>query len=155
MNLPALVESGIVDIEFSSDVKIIQPVNLYGCRIGDGVFVGPFVEIQRNVVVGRRTQIQLHTFICDLVTIGGYCFIGRVVRFINNIFATGVPACGDLTLWRLTQAGNKVLVDSNAAIIPVSICDGEFVGKGAVVVHDVATPGRYMGNPARCIPDRL
>jgi acetyltransferase-like isoleucine patch superfamily enzyme len=153
MNSPRLLESGIVDVEFGSDVKIVQPVNLYGCRISDGVFVGPFVEIQRNVVIGRRTKIQSHAFICELVTIGDDCFIGHGVTFVNDTFSTGVPARGDRTLWRSTQVGNNVSIGSNATIMPVNICDGAVIGAGAVVVHDVSTPGRYVGNPARRIPD--
>jgi acetyltransferase-like isoleucine patch superfamily enzyme len=153
MNLPTLLQSGIVDVEFGSDVKIVQPVNLYGCRIGDGVFVGPFVEIQRNVVIGRRTKIQSHTFICDLVTIGDDCFIGHGVTFVNDTFSAGGPALGNRTLWRPTQVGNNVSIGSNATIMPVSICHGAVIGAGAVVVHDIETPGRYVGNPARRIPD--
>ncbi len=153
MNLPILLESGMVDVEFGSDVKIVQPVNLYGCRISDGVFVGPFVEIQRNVVIGRRTKIQSHTFICELVTIGDDCFIGHGVTFVNDTFSTGGPALGDRTLWRPTQVGNNVSIGSNATIMPVSICHGAVIGAGAVVVHDIETPGRYVGNPARRIPD--
>lgn len=153
MNLPMLLKSGIVDVEFGSDVKIVQPVNLYGCRIGDGVFVGPFVEIQRNVVIGQRTKIQSHSFICELVTIGDDCFIGHGVVFVNDTFSIGGPARGDRTLWRSTQLGNNVSIGSNATIMPVKICDGAVIGAGAVVVYDVSTPGRYVGNPARRIPD--
>ena len=153
MNLPILLESGIVDVEFGSDVKIVQPVNLYGCRISDGVFVGPFVEIQRNVVIGRRTKVQSHTFICDLVTIGDDCFIGHGVTFVNDTFFTGGPALGDRALWRPTKVGNNVSIGSNATIMPVSICNGAVIGAGAVVVYDIDTPGRYVGNPARRIPD--
>lgn len=153
MNAPLLLESGIVDVEFGAGVKVVQPVNLYGCRIGDGVFVGPFVEIQRNVIIGRRTKIQSHAFICDLVTIGDDCFIGHGVTFVNDTFSTGGPARGDKSMWRSTQVGNNVSIGSNATIMPISICDGAVIGAGAVVVHDIGTPGRYVGNPARRIPD--
>ena len=153
MNAPLLLESGIVNVEFGAGVKVVQPVNLYGCRIGDGVFVGPFVEIQRNVIIGKRTKIQSHAFICELVTIGDDCFIGHGVMFVNDTFSTGGPARGDSSLWRPTQVGNNVSIGSNATIMPVSICDGAVIGAGAVVVHDIVTLGRYVGNPARRIPD--
>ena len=39
----------IVDVEFGEDVTLVEPVNLYGCTLGDGVFVGPFVEIQKRL----------------------------------------------------------------------------------------------------------
>ena len=46
------------DVEQGVDVKIVEPVNLYGCELGDRVFVGPFVEIQRGAVIGacKRTD---------------------------------------------------------------------------------------------------
>jgi UDP-3-O-[3-hydroxymyristoyl] glucosamine N-acyltransferase len=58
------------NVIFGKDVEIIKPVNLYGCKIEEKVFIGSFVEIQKNVKIGRRTRVQSHTFICELVTIG-------------------------------------------------------------------------------------
>ena len=45
-------------------VILVEPLNLYGCRIGDNTFIGPFVEIQKDVVVGNNCRIQsLTTFV--------------------------------------------------------------------------------------------
>ena len=63
---------------------------------------GPFVEIQRNVTIGRRCRIQSHAFVCELVTIGDDCFIGHGVMFVNDLFRTGGPARGDRSQWRAT-----------------------------------------------------
>ena len=68
----------------------------------DGCFVGPFVEIQKGVVIGARTRVQSHAFICELVTIGADCFVGHGVMFINDTFSTGGPARGTAELWRET-----------------------------------------------------
>ncbi len=65
------------DVKFVSNFIIVEPVNLHGCVIGDGSFIGPFVEIQKGVILGNRTKIHSHTFICELVTIGNGCFIGN------------------------------------------------------------------------------
>lgn len=151
MNAPVLLHAGIVDVDFGVGVKVVQPVNLYGCRIDDGAFIGPFVEIQRDVVIGRRSKVQSHAFICEQVTIGDDCFIGHGVVFINDTFANGGPARGDKSLWRSTKVGNNVSIGSNATIMPVSICGGAVIGAGAVVVRDITEPGRYAGNPARLI----
>jgi len=75
-----------------NNVKIVEPVNLYGCSIGDNVVIGPFVEIQKNVTIGNRSKIQSHSFICELVKIGCDCFIGHGVMFINDAFNSG-KAC--------------------------------------------------------------
>ncbi len=148
---PTLYTSAIKDVQFGSSVKIVEPVNIYGCTIGDACFVGPFVEIQKDVIIGHRTKIQSHSFICELVNIGDDCFIGHGVMFINDLFAKGGPARGDKTLWKSTRIGNQVSIGSNATILPVTICDNVVIGAGAVVTKDIHQPGVYAGNPAKKI----
>lgn len=135
------------------EVKIVEPVNIYGCSINDNCFVGPFVEIQKDVTIGQRTKIQSHTFICELVNIGDDCFIGHGVMFINDLFQKGGPAQGDKSLWKSTNIGNHVSIGSNATILPVNICDHVVVGAGAVVTKSITKPGIYVGNPARLIKE--
>ena len=89
------IEASIRDITCGDNVTIIEPSNLYECNLGDNVFVGPFVEIQKGVTIGARTKVQSHSFICELVAIGEDCFIGHGVMFINDTFAGGGPAGGD------------------------------------------------------------
>ena len=144
-----IAHGGIVDVDFGIGVRVVMPVNLYGCRIGDNCFIGPFVEIQRGAVIGNNTKIQSHSFICDMVEIGSECFIGHGVVFINDDFAAGGPAGGDRTRWRSTRIGNRVSIGSNASILPVNICDDVVIGAGAVVTRDIERPGIYSGNPAR------
>jgi acetyltransferase-like isoleucine patch superfamily enzyme len=146
-----LLKAGIVNAHFGANVTVIEPVNIYGCEIGDHVFVGPFVEIQKDVSIGARTKVQSHAFICELVTIGSDCFIGHGVMFINDTFAKGGPARGDKTLWKSTRIGDQVSIGSNATIMPVRICDRVVIGAGAVVTKDIEKPGIYAGNPARLI----
>ena len=148
---PILLQAGIVDVMFGERVKVVQPSNLYGCHIGDETFVGPFVEIQRGAVIGKRCRIQSHAFICDLVTIGDDCFISHGAMFINDLFAIGGPARGDRQLYRATRIGNHVTIGTNATILPVSICDNVVIGAGTVVTHDITEPGIYAGNPARLL----
>jgi acetyltransferase-like isoleucine patch superfamily enzyme len=124
-------------------------VNLYGCTFGDGVFVGPFVEIQKGVSVGARTRVQSHAFICELVSIGEDCFISHGAKFINDPFRTGGPARGDRSQWKDTVVGDRVSIGTNATIMPVSICDDVVIGAGAVVTKDITESGTYAGNPAR------
>ncbi|MAE07110.1 MAG: UDP-3-O-(3-hydroxymyristoyl)glucosamine N-acyltransferase [Nitrospinae bacterium] len=142
-------DSGIVDVNFGQNVTVTRPVNLYGCAIGDGCFIGPFVEIQRNVNIGKRSRIQSHSFICELVAIGDDCFVGHGVLFTNDLFRTGSAARGNPDLWLPTKIGNGVSIGSNATILPVTICDNVVIGAGAVVTKDITEPGKYMGSPAR------
>ena len=137
------------DAILGNSVTVIQPVNLYGCIIGNNTFIGPFVEIQRNVKIGDYCKIQSHSFICELVEIGDNCFIGHGVMFINDLFAEGHPAGGDANKWKKTKIGNHVSIGSNATILPVNICDNVVIGAGSVVTKDINHPGIYAGNPAR------
>jgi acetyltransferase-like isoleucine patch superfamily enzyme len=146
---PRLKQAGIVDVEFGAAVTVIEPVNLYGCRIGDGCFIGPFVEIQREVSIGPRTRIQSHSFVCELVTIGADCVVAHGVMFINDLYRTGGPARGDRSQWRATRIGDRVSIGSNATVLPVSICSDVVIGAGSVVTRDITEPGIYAGNPAR------
>ena len=138
-----------MDVDFGENVTVVQPVNMYGCRIGDDSFIGPFCEIQRKVSLGRRCKVQSHAFICELVEIGDDCFIGHGVMFVNDLFEDGGPAGGDRSKWRHTKIGNRVSIGSNATILPVQIADGVVVGAGSVVTRDLQVPGVYAGNPAR------
>lgn len=135
-------------VQFGKRVRVIEPLNLYGCILGDDVFVGPFCEIQSEVIVGPRTKIQSHTFICSLVSLGADCFVGHGVMFVNDRFSAGGPAQGDKNLWQSTKIGNNVSIGSNATILPVEICDNVVIGAGAVVTRTITEPGVYFGNPA-------
>lgn len=151
MNQPKIKEAGIVNVKFGDSVTVINPVNLYGCAIGSDVFIGPFVEIQKDVNIGDRTKIQSHSFICELVDIGKDCFVGHGVIFINDSFEKGGPARGDKSLWKQTKIGDNVSIGSNATVLPVAICSNVVIGAGSVVTKDIKTSGVYAGNPARFI----
>jgi acetyltransferase-like isoleucine patch superfamily enzyme len=150
-NNPILYSAGIKDVNFGINVKVIQPVNLYGCSIGDDSFIGPFVEIQRKVKIGKGTKVQSHSFICELVTIGDNCFIGHGVMFVNDLFSDGKPAGGDQSKWKYTNIGNNVSIGSNATILPVEICNNVVIGAGSIVTKSIQKSGIYAGNPAKLI----
>lgn len=146
---PKVVKPGIVDVHFGANVTVVEPVNLYGCTIGEDTFIGPFVEIQKNATIGQKCKVQSHTFVCEWVEIGDQCFVGHGVMFINDAFTEGKPAGGNKDLWKATKIGNNVSIGSNATILPVSICDHVVLGAGAVVTKDITEPGTYVGNPAK------
>ncbi|MBN1183770.1 MAG: N-acetyltransferase [Bacteroidales bacterium] len=148
MNEPIIYQAKTRDVQFGSNVKVVEPVNLYECTIGDECFIGPFVEIQKGVIIGDRTKIQSHAFICELVKIGCDCFISHGVMFINDLFSSGGPAGGKKELWKETDIGDHVSIGSNATILPVKICSNVVIGAGAVVTKDIVEPGIYAGNPA-------
>ena len=149
MGEPKIKKAGIVDVTFGENVTVVEPVNLYGCAIGDGTFIGPFVEIQRGAVIGKRCKIQSHAFVCDLVTLGDDCVVSHGAMFINDLFKTGGPANNNRDLWGHTKIGNHVSIGTNSTILPVNICDHVVIGAGSVVTKDITKPGIYAGNPAK------
>ncbi|HWB28777.1 MAG TPA: acyltransferase [Chitinophagaceae bacterium] len=142
------------DVVMGENVTIVHPCNIYGCTIGNSCFIGPFTEVQKNVVIGNNCRVQSHSFICELVTIGNNCFIGHGVMFTNDLFANGGPAIGDKSKWKQTNIGNNVSIGSNATILPVTICDNVVIGAGSVVTKNIAVPGVYAGNPAKLLKTR-
>lgn len=152
-NKPTIYQSQIKDVKFGENVKVVEPHNIYGCEIDDNTFIGPFVEIQKDVIIGKNCKVQSHSFICELVTIGNNTVIAHGVMFINDLFSTGGPANGDKNLWKSTIIGNNVSIGSNATILPVNICDNVVVGAGSVVTKDITESGIYLGNPAKKVRD--
>ncbi|MEO8464171.1 MAG: acyltransferase [Gammaproteobacteria bacterium] len=148
---PTCKSASIRSVTFGANVTVVEPVNIYECVIGDDTFIGPFVEIQKGVLIGRRCRIQSHSFICELVTIGDDTTVAHGVMFINDTYSTGGPARGDRTVWKETRVGSNVSIGSNATILPVTICDRAVIGAGAVVTKNIDVPGIYAGNPATLV----
>ena len=150
MNNLKKTKSKITKVIFGKNCKIIEPVNIYGSKIGNSVFVGPFVEIQKNSIIGDNTRVQSHSFICEKVTIGKECFISHGVMFINDLIKYGKIA-KNTKLFKKTMIGNRVIIGSNATILPVNISNDIVVGAGSVVTKNLKVKGVYAGNPAKLI----
>jgi acetyltransferase-like isoleucine patch superfamily enzyme len=151
MATPRILATLITDVTFGEGVTVVEPCNLYGCTIGDETFVGPFTEVQRGAVIGKRCRIQSHSFVCDLVTIGDDTFIGHGVMFTNDLFKEGSPERNDASKWKATRIGSNVSIGSNVTMLPVTVCDHVVIGAGSVVTKDISEPGIYAGNPARLL----
>ena len=146
-----IIKNKIINIKYKKNLKIVGPVNLYGCSFGENVFIGPFVEIQKNVKIGDNSKISSHSFICEKVSVGKNCFVGHGVMFTNDKFSNGKRAHGDKTKWLPTNIGDEVLIGSNSTILPVKIASGVVIGAGSVVTKNISKKGIYVGNPAKLI----
>jgi UDP-2-acetamido-3-amino-2,3-dideoxy-glucuronate N-acetyltransferase len=140
------------DVELGEGVIIFDSslVNLFGCSIGSGTFVGPFVEITRGAKIGRNCKIESHAFICDRVELADGVFVGHGVMFTNDLYPTA------LTLRQVSRlptfVGEYASLGSNATIIGgIRIGSGAVIGAGSVVTRDIPNYAIAAGNPARVL----
>ena len=141
------------DVIVGANTRICDFVNLYGCTIGDDCMIGPFVEIQRGVIIGSRCKIQSHSFLCTGVELGDDVFVGHGVIFSNDkhprASKDGKPI-RDQADWTLltTKVGAGASIGNNATILPgIEIGEGAMIGAGAVVSKSVP-PGATVLGPA-------
>ena len=129
-------------------------VNLYNCKIGNNCKIGPFVEIQKNVVIGDNCKISSHSFICDGVNISNNVFIGHNVTFINDKYPLSTNTDGSLKNendWNLleTYIDEGASIGSGSTILcGINIGKNSIIGAGSLVTKSIPNGKIAYGNPA-------
>src|ERR1039458_9784482 len=145
------------DVKLGENVQLARFINLYGCEIGDETKIGAFVEVQKNVRIGRRSKVSSHSFICEGVDIEDNVFIGHGVMFINDTYPRATNARGELQTesdWDVqrTLIGEGASIGSNATILSnIKVGEKAIIGAGSVVTKDVPPYTVVAGNPAKIV----
>ena len=147
----------LVDVKVGENVIINDFVNAYNCTVDDGTKIGTFVEIQKNVHIGKNCKISTHTFICEGVNIKNGVFVGHNVSFINDKYPFAVNQ--DFSLkndsdWELmkTIVNDKVSIGTSSTILGgIQIGENSIIGAGSVVISDVPPNVIVAGNPAKIL----
>jgi acetyltransferase-like isoleucine patch superfamily enzyme len=145
--------------QLAEDTRVFHPdlVNIYGCSIGAETQVGPFVEIQKNAIIGARCKISSHSFVCEGVTIEDEVFVGHGVMFTNDLYPRAAADGGGLQTeadWEVipTLVKRGASIGSGATILAgITIGEQALVGAGAVVTPDVSPFAIVVGNPAHAV----
>ena len=146
-------------VKLGKNVKIYHDdlVNLYGCQIGDNTKIGSFVEIQKNVKVGKNCKIEAFAFIPEGVVLEDEVFIGPHVCFTNDKLPRATTTKGELKTeddWEVTKTlvKKRASIGANATIMcGITIGENAMIGAGSVVTKDVPSSSIVVGNPAKTI----
>jgi acetyltransferase-like isoleucine patch superfamily enzyme len=145
----------ITNVLVGDNVKFFNFVNAYNCSIDSNTKVGSFVEIQKDVTIGKNCKISSHSFVCSGVTIEDNVFVGHGVMFTNDLFPRATNLDGSQQTeqdWTLIETFVKkgASIGSNATIVcGITIGENALIGAGAVVVNDVPANSIVVGNPAK------
>lgn len=135
------------NIKLGKNVKISPFTNIYGCELKDNVFIGPFVEVQKNVTIGENSRVQSHSFICEGVDIGKNVFIGHNVNTIND----KSPKVNNEN-WVVEKIiiRNNVSIGTGSTIMGnVTIGENSIIGANSLVTTDIPYNEVWVGSPAK------
>ncbi len=116
--------------------------------------IHPSAQIGREAVIGPGTVIMANAVVNPQARIGAHCIVntGAIVEHDNVIgdfvhLSPGAVLCGTVHVGEETHIGAGAVLKNN-----IRVCAGVVIGAGGVVIHDIETPGTYVGVPVRLLP---
>lgn len=102
-------------------------------KIGAGSFLGPFVGIYHNVVIGKDCIIAPYSMISHNASIGNNCLLHP------GVIITGT-----------TKVGNNCKFGVRSTVLDqLNICDHVVVGAASTINKTINQSGKWVGSPAR------
>lgn len=119
--------------------NLIHPTAIISkyAKIGKGVCIGPFTNVQGDSIIGNGTIILSGVNISHTNKIGDFCFIA-----------------GGATVGAYVVVNNFVLIGISATIVSgkvPNIGNNAVIGAGSVVINEVKENSIVAGNPAKVI----
>ena len=155
-------------------VRIGPNCRIYGATIGESAQITESVVL--DSVVGPHVVVGPYAHLRDGARLGSDVQIGNFVEVKDSVLEAGVKArhlsyLGDAEVGEGTNVGagtitcnydgqkkHKTKIGKNVKIgsatmlvAPVEVGDGALTGAGSVVIRDVESGDRVVGNPARSI----
>ena len=129
-----LIEKNIPVDKFATIIHPTAVVSRYS-SLGKGTVLMPGVILSPNVTLGNNVLIFANSFIGHDTVVEDYCFISNCVSIGSTV-----------KLYKGSYVG------SNASVLE-KITMGEYsiAGLGAVVLKDIPSKKRSVGNPARIL----
>lgn len=124
----------ISDSQIGDFVEINNLNNIYGAKIGNGSKIGSLVEIQKGCVIGEKSVIQSHSFLCDGVTIGNNVFVSHGTMFINDL--KPVPFNKEYKLEKTIVEDNVSIGTGSVIMCGITLKKGTIIGAGTVVLKN-------------------
>lgn len=130
-------------MEWGLNCTVLLPSNIYKCKIGNNVRIGPFVEIQSDCVVGDNSVVSSHCFLASGTRVGSHVFIGHGVMTCNDKY----PVANNRDwLYEPPTIQDHASVGTGAIILPgVTIGEHAKIAAGAVITKNVPANTTAIG----------
>ncbi|MBI3039347.1 N-acetyltransferase [bacterium] len=143
----------IKDSILGTGVSLWSNLNIYGAIIGENTKLSSFIEIRKDVQIGRNCKIEPFVFIPEGVTIKDGVFIGPNVTFTNDIFPKACDDDGKLVSdYRIVPTLVNEFASIGAGCVircGVTIGKKALIGAGSVIVKNVKAHELWYGKRAK------